>query len=302
MPWLPAKPGVEPEPEETSMRRVSPCLALALLLALPGAASAACPDDAAVAAYVADVAAARVSRGFGDIGLEDATCAKAKVAARLPAVLGRKVGYKAAFTNPAVQKRFGVSGPAWGTMYEDLMIPSGSSLPARFGARPFQEADFVAIVKDAGLAKARTPLEALAHISAVVPFIELPDLMVEGDVGGAGLIAVNVGFRGGVLGPRVPAEATQAFADALANMTVVMTEERSGKELGRARGSALMDHPLNAAIWIAQALEREGIALRPGDLLSLGGYVPPTPAQPGTIITVRYVGLPGDPSVSVTFE
>ena len=284
------------------MHRLPACLCLVLLLTLPGVACAACPDDAAVAAYVADLAAARASRGFGDIGLEDAACARARVAAQLPAVLGRKVGYKAAFTNPAVQKRFGVSGPAWGTMFEKLMIPSGASLPARFGARPQQEADFVAIVKDAGLAGARTPLEALQHISAVVPFIELPDLMLEGEVSGAALIAVNVGFRGGVLGPRVPVEATQAFADALADMTVVMTEDVSGRELGRARGSALMQHPLNAAIWIAQALEREGIALQPGDLLSLGGYIPPMPTQSGTRITVRYLGLPGDPSVSVNLE
>jgi 2-oxo-hept-3-ene-1,7-dioate hydratase len=90
--------------------------------------------------------------------------------------------------------------------------------------------------------------------------------------------------------------------DALANMTVVMTEDVSGRELGRVKGTALMDHPLNAAIWIARALRREGIALQPGDLLSLGGYIPPTPTQPGTEITVRYLGLPGDPSVSVRFE
>lgn len=303
MPRPPEASGMAPHIEETSMHRAPPRLFLALLLAGPCAAGAACPDDAAVAAYVADVAAARPSRGFGnELSLEDATCAKAKVAARLPAVLGRKVGYKAAFTNPALQKRFGVTEPSWGTMYESMMVPTGTALPAKFGARPLQEADFVAIVKDAGLADATTPLEALQHLSAVVPFIELADLMIDGNPGGTALIATNIGFRGGALGPAVPVEATQAFVDALANMTVVMTEDVSGREMGRVKGTALMDHPLNAAIWIARALRREGIALKPGDLLSLGGYIPPTPTQPGTEITVRYLGLPGDPSVSVRFE
>ena len=274
-----------------------------LAVAAPPAGHAACPDAAAVAAYVADYQAVRASPGFGnDLSFADAQCAKGKVAQRLTQVQGPVVGYKAAFTNPAMYQRFGVTGPAWGVMFGKMMLASGAKLPARFGARPLYEADFLAVVKDAGLADAQTQLEALQHISAVVPFIELPDLMLEGAATGAALISTNLGFRGGVLGPRVAVEPTQAFLDALANMTVVMTEERSGKELGRAKGDILMQHPVNAAMWLAAALKKDGVALRPGDLLSLGGYIPPTPTQPGTTITVKYLGLPGDPAVTVHLE
>lgn len=264
---------------------------------------AACPDNAAVEAYVADFAAGRVSRGFGnDLSLDDALCAKGKLAQALPQVLGPAVGYKAAFTNPAIQQRFGVTSPAWGTMFQKMMVKSGARVPARFGARPLYEADFVAVVKDAGLADAKTPLEALQHLSEVVPFIELTDLMLEGTPKGVELIAVNMGFRGGALGRGVAVEPTQAFLDALANMTVVMTEDRSGKELGRVKGDVITGNPISSALWVAQALKREGVTLQPGDLLSLGGYIPPSPTQVGTSITVRYLGLPGDPSVTVHFE
>ena len=63
-----------------------------------------------------------------------------------------------------------------------------------------------------------------------------------------------------------------------------------------------MEHPINAAMWMAQVLKKAGVALKPGDLLSLGGYIPPAPTQPGTRLTVKYLGLPGDPSVTVHFE
>jgi 2-oxo-hept-3-ene-1,7-dioate hydratase len=256
-----------------------------------------------VTAYVADFQAARVSKGFGnDLSLADAECARGKLVQELPQVLGRVVGYKAGFTNPALQQRFGVSSPAWGVMFAKLMVDSGAKLPAQFGARPLYEADFIAVVKDADLADASTPLEALQHIAEVVPFIELPDLMLEGTPTGLALIATNIAFRGGALGPRVKVEPTQAFLEMLANMTVVMTEDKSGKELGRVKGNVLMEHPINAAMWLAQALKKEGVALKPGDLLSLGGYIPPAPTQPGTSITVKYVGLPGDPVVTVHFE
>jgi len=263
----------------------------------------ACPEQAAVAAYVADFKAARVSKGFGnDLSLADAECARSKVAQELSQVLGPVVGYKAAFTNPETQKRMGVASPAWATMFARNMMQSGARVPAQFGAIPRYEADFIVVVKDAELARARTPLEALQHISAVVPFIELPDLMLEGKPSATAFIASNIAFRAGVLGPRIPVEPTQAFVDALADMTVVMTEDKSGKELGRVRGNVIMEHPLHAALWLAQALEKEGIALRPGDLLSLGNYIPFAPPQAGTSITVKYMGLPGDPAVTVHFE
>jgi 2-keto-4-pentenoate hydratase len=267
------------------------------------AADGGCPGEEEITAYLADYQAARPSEGFGrEIGLRDAQCARSKLVARMAQLMGAPIGYKAAFTSPALQRTFGVSGPEWGAMFGGMMLASGARLPAKFGARPLQEADFVAVARGPGLADAMTPLEALQHLSEVVPFIELPDLMVEGAPTGPGLIAINVGFRGGVLGRGVPVQPTQAFLDALAGMQVVMTEDVSGRELGRAEGSAIMGNPVVAAMWLARTLREQGVELKAGDLLSLGGYLPPSPVQPGTRITVRYLGLPGDPSVTAQFE
>jgi len=274
---------------------------LTMLLAMRSAL-AACPDAAAVAAYLDDFTALRVSTGFGrDISYGDAVCARAKLNAALPAVMGPVVGYKAVFTNPESQKRFGVAGADWGVMYGRMMLPSGARVPAAFGALPRYEADFIVVVKDAGLADAANRAEALAHIEALVPFIELPDLMIAGTPTGAELVATNAAFRGGVLGTPIPVREAQSLARALADMDVVITENASGQELGREKGRVLMGHPLNAAIWLARALQRSGIELKPGDLLSLGGFEGSAPARSGTSISVRYLGLPGDPAVTVHF-
>jgi 2-oxo-hept-3-ene-1,7-dioate hydratase len=55
-------------------------------------------------------------------------------------------------------------------------------------------------------------------------------------------------------------------------------------------------------MWLAGALLKAGTVLKPGDLLSLGAFRPPSPPRQNSTITVRYVGLPGDPAVSVHFE
>lgn len=278
-------------------------VALVAAACLPALATGACPDDAAVAAYLEEFKSARPSKGFGkDLTPDDARCARAKLIEALPPVLGRPVGYKALFTNAESQKRFGVSGPAWGAMFGGMMLFNSTLVPAKFGARPRYEADFIVVVKDAGLADAESPLEALDHLSAVIPFIELPDLMIEGAANGLELVATNAAFRGGVLGPRIPVQATRAFLRELEEMEVVVAEDRTGKELGRARGKVLMGQPIRAALWLAKALKKDGIELQPGDLLSLGGFVASAPVEAGTTISVSYLGFHDSPVVVAHFE
>ncbi|MFM8468009.1 MAG: 2-keto-4-pentenoate hydratase [Oxalobacteraceae bacterium] len=282
---------------------------LTLILALSGVslpvalAWAACPEDAAVDAYLSDFAHRRLSKGFGnEITLADAECAKRKLGQKLPKFLGSPIGYKAAFANPVLQQRFGVDGPKWGYMYDRNFVDIIAVLPADFGVRPLVEADFLVEVKDPRLADAKTPLEALGYLESVIPFIELPDLMLEGQFSGNAMIATNVAFRGGVTGMEIPVQKTQAFLDALANMTVVMTDDADNKEIGRVKGTVLMDHPINAAMWLAKELKKDGIRLKKGDLLSLGGFINPVPPKPGMKARVQYIGLPGDPQVTVEFN
>jgi 2-oxo-hept-3-ene-1,7-dioate hydratase len=270
---------------------------------LPLLASAACPDDAAVSVYLEDFKSARLSKGFGkDITPEDARCARGKLIEALPTVLGKRVGYKALFTNAESQRRFGVSGPAWGAMFGGFMLFNSTLVYAKQGAKLRYEPDFIVVVKDAGLADAQSPLEALHHISALIPFIELPDIMLEGSPTGAELVATNAAFRGGVVGPRIPVEPSRRFLRSLERLDVVVAEDRSGREIGRARGKVLMGQPIRAALWLAKALRKDGIELKPGDMLSLGGFLGSAPVEAGTTISVTYAGLPDNPVVVVHFE
>ena len=94
------------------------------------------------------------------------------------------------------------------------------------------------------------------------------------------------------MGTPIPVEPTSAFADALARMQVVMTDE-TGRELSRATGRALLGHPLNAVLWLVRDLRKSGKRLKAGEVLSLGAFSRPAPPRKGAVITVRYEGLPG---------
>lgn len=60
--------------------------------------------------------------------------------------------------------------------------------------------------------------------------------------------------------------------------------------------------PLNAVLWLVENLRKSGIRLNAGNVLSLGSFTPLLASRAGTTIRVRYLGLPGDPEVSVRFK
>src|SRR3546814_3899212 len=73
----------------------------------------------------------------------------------------------------------------------------------------------------------------------------------------------------------------------------VTTLDDQGRELSRASGSDILGHPFNAVVWLARDLGARGQRLHAGDVISLGSFARPQPAEPGRSVTVVYEGLPG---------
>ncbi len=283
-----------------------------LLLALIGAcapalAQAECLSDAQAAALVEAFAAKTPAMNPEGLNEADGSCSRAKVNDLLAKRHGAVVGYKAGLTNPAVQKRFNTDRPVWGVLYQGMLLANGATVEAGFGARPLYEADLLVRVKSASINNAKTPADVLDAIDQLVPFIELPDLMVQAPpkLNGPAISAINVGARLGVMGTpiAVPPYRGERYAllDALRDMTVVLSDA-NGVELARGKGSDILEHPLNAVVWLAEALAKEGKAMKPGELISLGSFSPLLPPKAGSGATVTYIGLPDAKPVSVSFK
>jgi 2-keto-4-pentenoate hydratase len=275
-------------------------LALALIC-LGGQALADCASEAEIEAYVADYVANTPTRALvPDGSMEDALCTQAKLVEALSAHLGPVAGYKAGLTSKPAQERFGVSEPVRGVLFRDMLLQDGAEVPMAWGARPVFEADLLLVVGSGAINGATTAEEAMPHISAVRPFIELPDLsLAEGEpITGVTLTAIGVAPKLGVMGAEIPVQDPGAMYTALGTMQVTLAAA-DGEVLAEAPGAAVLGHPVNAAIWLMS----KGITLKPGDLVSVGSFgplVPPAKGKGGASVT--YAGLPGDPVVSVTFK
>jgi 2-keto-4-pentenoate hydratase len=280
--------------------------ACALLTTLAAPLHAACLDDAQVAALAAAYAARTPAANPEGLSDADGECSRAKLLKVFDAQMGKVAGYKAGLTNPAVQARFNAKAPVWGVLYERMLLKDGASVEAAFGARPLYEADLLLRVASSDINNARSPAEVMAAVDQVIPFIELPDMVVQAPprLNGAAIAAINVGARLGVLGTPIAVPATRgeryALQDALRDMVAIVKAD--GAEVDRGKGSDVLEHPLNAVIWLAQDLARQGRAIKPGELISLGSFSRLLPPKPGLAVEVMYWGLPGNPSVKVSFK
>lgn len=279
-------------------------IVLSLLVLWAWHAQASCPSDLQAAALAARYANLQPAPNLpADMTMVDALCGRDKYVHFLPQVAGKVVGYKLSLTNPAIQKRFNHPEPIRGTLFESMLLRGDAEVPAKFGAWPMYEADMVVEVADEGINQAKTPLEALRHLSRIYPFIELPDLMTDNPakVSGLSLTLTNMAARLGVLGEPLAVTATPELVAALEHMTVRFTD-LDGKVLENNPGSVLLGNPLNSVLWLVKDLNAAGIRLKSGDLLSLGSFSQPYPAKPGIGARLTYDGLPGNPTVSVRFK
>ena len=280
---------------------------VACALAGVSAAQAACLDDAQIAQWAQAYKDKTPAPNAGPLTEEEGKCTRNKLMAAFEQGGRQAVGYKAGLTSAAVQKRFNTDKPVWGRLYKGALLANRTAVPAAFGARPLYEADMLVRVSSTAINRATTPLQVLNNIDRIVPYIELPDLMVEDPkaLDGAGVEAINVGSRMGVMGEAIaiPQFRNERYAmiDALQSMQITL-KDQTGAAVGNGRGGDLMGQPLNAVVWLVQALQQENQRLKVGDWVSLGSFSALLPPKAGQQITVEYKGLPGAQPVMVTFE
>lgn len=238
------------------------------------------------------------------VGLEEAARIQARFVARIQGEKSRIAGYKAGLTSASVQETFGTDHPVRGTLLSEMLLRSGSSLSATFGARPRAEGDLMVRVGAGAINEAETDSALLAGLDAVVPFLELPDLVYGQGVAidGAALVAVNVGARRGVVGPATPLPGGEAGYELLGDIRVEV-RDRTDSVLTEGRSGDLMGHPLEVVRWVRNSLRAEDLRLEPGMLISLGSVTELVPVEAGQTLTAHYHGVgPDTVRVSVSFE
>lgn len=209
------------------------------------------------------------------------------VASALAEGRGAIGGWKIGATAARGQTLLGLTEPFFGRIFSETI----HSQPAHVnGPAPFAIEPEIAFIMERDLparARAYTLEEVMDAIEAIAPALEInrPSYRRPFDAGGLALIADNGVNAGACMGER---HREWRSLD-LANITVSIAADAGQPFQGNS--AAVLGNPLNALMWLANALPRRGHRLAAGQIVLSGAMTPPIDLAAGGRIRAYFPGL-----------
>lgn len=231
--------------------------------------------------------------------LDDAYRIQAEQIDRKRAAGREIIGWKIGLTSRVMQEALGIDTPDSGVLYDDMLFPTGSTVPAGRFIQPRVEAE-IAFVMKAPLDAAATRESVLEATEAVVPSLEILDTRIRRTDPETGQ----------------PRRIFDTVADNAANAGIVLGQERHAPEAQDLRwtgailrrddevvatglGAGVLDDPVMGLVWLARRMDQYGQRIEAGQVILSGSFIAPVECPPGTRIEADF-GPFG--SVSISFD
>ena len=204
-------------------------------------------------------------------------------------IVGRKIG----LTSKVVQKQLGVDQPDFGALLNTMEVQNGDEIPWNELHQPKAEAEIAFVLAKDITDPTITSHELISAIDYALPSIEIVGSRIENwNIKITDTIADNASASHYVLGHR-PVKLSQFdMVSCKMNMT------KNGEVVSQGSGAACLGSPLNATIWLAKTLIKNGTPLRAGNVILTGAVGPMAAVEQGDSIVATIEGLG---SVSVHF-
>ncbi len=199
----------------------------------------------------------------------------------------RRVGRKIGLTSAAVQRQMGVDTPDFGVLLADMAYGDSDPIPDGVLLQPRVEAE-VAFVLGRDLPdRPVTTVDVLRATDFVVAAIEVVDSRIrDWDISIVDTVADNASSGLFVLGGS-PRRLTDV--DDVRSIQMELTCE--GTVVSAGTGAACLGHPVNAVVWLANAVAERGAPLREGEVILSGSLGPLAAAEPGKVYEAAFSGL-----------
>ena len=218
----------------------------------------------------------QVSQLHPELGIDDAYAIQ-QAGVRLAEADGRVVrARKIGLTSQVMQDAVGISEPDHGVIYDDMFFGHGDAIPFDRFIAPRIEVELAFVLGADVRGPGCTLHEVLDATEYVTPAVEILDArfqMTDPDTASArtivDTIADNAADAGIVVGERRfgPRELDLPWVCAVLRRNGVI--EESGV------AAAVLDHPANGIVWLADRLAAHDVGLRSGELLLAGSFTRP---------------------------
>jgi 2-keto-4-pentenoate hydratase len=188
-------------------------------------------------------------------------------------------GFKAGLTSRRGQKRFGVSAPIAGVLFESGKL-TGKVTVDKEAFRHLMLETEIGFVIGSPMTQPVDDVAALRKsIKAVMPIIELPDVGFADmkRLTGVDIIAANVSAKQFIAGQ-------PQLVDGVDLNTLTVTLSLDGQEMSQGIGAEASGDQWQAALWLVNTMIEQGWTIEPGNILLTGALGKMLPGNPGEYV------------------
>lgn len=196
------------------------------------------------------------------------------------------VGKKIGLTSKAMQVAMGVFEPDYGYITDRMMLLEGEAVSLKSVIAPKVEAELAFVLKEDLVGPGITLAQVLKATAGIMPAFEIIDtrmkdwkIKIQDSIADAASIGRIV-----VSGSLVPTHNLD-----LRYMGMVL--EKNGEVVATAAGAAVLGHPANAVVWLANKLAQYGITLKAGEIIMSGSLTAACPVEAGDNMRATFDGL-----------
>ncbi len=196
---------------------------------------------------------------------------------------GKVVGMKVGFSNPQIQRQFGVSEPMFGHLVSPLKGISQTSVPYTSFVHPMVEPEVAFLLGEDLKGPGVNEASVMTATEAIVPALELVDMRYRNARFKApDAVAYNIFSSGVALGSR--------FSSPLGIdlKTLGMVLEVNGEVVGTAAGAAVMGNPALSLAWLANKLAQFDRQLYKGQIIITGSFTGAHPVNKGDSVRAQF--------------
>jgi 2-keto-4-pentenoate hydratase len=174
-------------------------------------------------------------------------------------------GFKAGLTSEGSQKKFGVTFPVSGVLFASGKNLNSPLIDRSMFKIPIIETEIGFLVVKPISHPLKDVLELHKSIKAVMPVIELPDIGFTDlkNLKAVDIIAANVSSSQFIVG-------TEKDAMSLDLNNITVTLSLNGQVVNQGKGSDALGDQWNAALWLVNAITKQGWKIEPGYILITG--------------------------------
>lgn len=198
----------------------------------------------------------------------------------------RLIGYKVALTSKGMQEKAGASSPRWGAVFASTLFHDGDVVDVGSHLETRLEPEIAVYMAKDLSGPGVTLNDVLDAVGTCGPLIEINDQRAKNFIRSEQLSQMFNGFNWGQIvgGARHPVAGIDLRYEG-------MVMAINGEPRASGAGVEVLGHPLNAVVYLANALAGYGLGLKAGQMVQTGSLGANFQGHPGDRITVTFTRL-----------